>query len=349
LALREVAVAVPGDLATPTGGYAYDRRVMAELSRIGWSVRHIELPGDFPEPSPESLAESARLFGTVAQDIPLVVDGLAYGVLPDSLLKTLRQRVIALVHHPLGLETGLPPARAAMLIASERAALDRAAAVVVTSPATADTLTGRFGVPAARIIVALPGVEPASRASGTGVPPRLLSVGSVVPRKGYDVLVRALARVADLPWTCRIVGSTDRSETTTANVKELIAASGLSGRIMLVGALGDDELAVEYAAADLFVLASHYEGYGMVFAEALARGLPIVACAGGATATTVPADAGLLVEPGDVEGLASAVTRLLADPAERARRADAAWAHAAALPRWADTARRISTVLEAAP
>jgi glycosyltransferase involved in cell wall biosynthesis len=160
--------------------------------------------------------------------------------------------------------------------------------------------------------------------------------------------MRALTQVADLPWESRIVGSLERDDAMVAAVREAAASAPLKGRIVLRGVLDDGALDAEYGAATLFVLASHFEGYGMVFAEAQARGLPIVACAGGAVRKTVPGDAGLLVEPGDADGLAQALRRLLTNPQELRARADASWAHGQKLPRWRDTAERVAGALAAA-
>jgi glycosyltransferase involved in cell wall biosynthesis len=176
----------------------------------------------------------------------------------------------------------------------------------------------------------------------------LLSVGSVTARKGYETLIAAFALIADLPWQSRIAGSIDRDKETLRIVREAISRAGLGDRVALTGSLSDDALAREYDSARLFVLPSHFEGYGMAFAEALARGLPVVACAGSAVSTTVPADAGILVPPGDPAALAGALRKLLTDPVELARRADAAWHHAGRLPRWSDTARKFAQGLERA-
>jgi glycosyltransferase involved in cell wall biosynthesis len=347
--VREVAFAIPGDLAAPTGGYAYDRRVMAELRDMGWTIRHVLLPGDFPAPSPASIEATGAAFAELPPKMPVLVDGLAFGALPEDLLAQAGRTFVALVHHPLGLETGLSPERSHELIARERAALVHASSVIVTSPATAALLAADFGVQPERITTALPGVEKGARStgSGAGATPQLLAVGSLIPRKGYDVLVEALAEVSDLAWDCRIAGAMDRASDTAVDITRRIRSRGLEDRITLLGGLSDGRISAEYAAADIFVLASHFEGYGMVFAEALSHGLPIVACAGGATAQTVPADAGLLVEPGDWHGFSLALRRLLVDPKERYRRADAAWRHAAALPTWREAAVRIANVLEA--
>ncbi|GGE37811.1 glycosyl transferase [Agaricicola taiwanensis] len=346
--MPDVAFAVPGDLNAPTGGYAYDRRIIAELTRLGWNVRLLALPGDFPEPSEASVAATLKTFADVPPAVPILVDGLAFGAMPAEALREAERTFTALVHHPLGLETGLTVERSRQLLVTEKAALTQAAAIIVTSRATAEILAADFGAASERITVAVPGVERSARAAGSssGNPPRLLAVGSLIPRKGYDVLVEALRQTGDLPWTCRIAGAADRAPETANQITRQIEEAGLGGRITLVGALSDQEIADEYVSADIFVLASHFEGYGMVFTEALARGLPIVACAGGATAQTVPADAGILVGPGDATGFSLALRRLLTDPKERRRLADAAWAHASGLPTWQEAALRVSKVLE---
>jgi glycosyltransferase involved in cell wall biosynthesis len=344
----EAVFAVPGDLQTPTGGYIYDRRVIELLPEFGWQVRHLELPGDFPTPSKASLTATSEALALTPRDALLVIDGLAFGAMPAELVDRAKRKIVALVHHPLALETGIDKKRAEYLARTEREALARTAHVIVTSPSTADLLVKQFGVPPSRISVAEPGTEAATRAAGDGIPPRLLSVGSVTVRKGYDVLVAALAQIADLSWESRIVGSLDRDSTAAKTVGEAIGRAKLQSRIRLLGALDQRALAAEYDQARLFVLPSHFEGYGMAFAEALSHGLPIVGCMGGAVASTVPADAGVLVPSGDANMLAATLRRLLTDPSELSRRADAAWRHAQRLPRWRDTARKFARALDVA-
>ena len=346
--MAEVVFAFPGDLATPTGGYRYDRRVMDELRALRWDVRPLSLPADFPDPSEASLAEAERQLAATPPDAVLLIDGLAFGALPAALIDRLDRRIVALVHHALGLETGLSPARATALLKSEKAALSRAARVVANSSSTAAFLFGEFAVAKDKITVAEPGVDPAPRARGSDGPPLLLSVGAVTPRKGFDTLVAALAKIAELPWECRIAGRLDVDAAAAGSLRAAIATLGLDRRVKLLGALDDAALAREYDRARLFVLPSHFEGYGMAYTEALARGLPVVAGDGGATAHTVPADAGVLVPPGDAGALAAVLRRLLTDPAELDRRAEAAWRHAERLPRWRGTAVAIAAALEAA-
>jgi len=275
----------------------------------------------------------------------VLIDGLAYGAFPESVAAGLAGRVVALVHHPLGLETGLTPAQATEFVRRETAALRYASQVIATSETTKRLLVTDFAVPAERITVAEPGVDPAERAVGSdGEIVELLAVGSLVPRKGYDVLIAALEGVADRPWRLTIVGADDRAPATTAALKEQIVTAALSERVRLAGAFGQAELEAAYAKADLFVMPSLFEGYGMVLTEALARGLPILCTTGGAAAQTAPDEAALKVPPGDVAALRTGLARLLDDRQERLRRSDAAWQAAGTLPRWRGTATIVAEV-----
>ncbi len=340
---------IPGDLATPTGGYAYARRIMPLLAANGVAVRHVPLPASFPAPGADDLATSARTLAGVPPHRVAMIDGLAYGAMSEDVIAHSRAPILALVHHPLGLESGLPKADSERLLAGERRALRLARQIVATSQTTADTLVDLMGCSRADITIAEPGTERAARAIGsTDGPTRLVSVGSVVPRKGFDVLVAALARLRDLPWVLIIAGSLDRDGRTATALREQIAAAGLADRITLTGAVNEAQLGELYAAADLFVLASRYEGYGMVFAEAMARGLPIIATAGGAVAATVPATAGLVVPAGDIEALSDALRMLMRDHCLRARLSDGAFAHAQHLPTWDDTAARVALAIRRA-
>ncbi|MCB8836625.1 glycosyltransferase family 4 protein [Aurantimonas sp. VKM B-3413] len=345
---RRLVFAIPGDLATPSGGYAYDRRMMAELAALGWQVDHLGLPGQFPEPDAHAMASVAGQFGKLPDDALVMVDGLAFGAMPEiARHEAKRLRLVALVHHPLALETGISEAAAKHLATSERAALTAARAVVVTSPATAATLRRDYGVPQDRLNVILPGTDrpdPSSPTSAADGPPLILSVGSLIPRKDHATLVAALGALLDLDWHCRIVGSDIQGGGTAAELKRQIGELGLQSRVELTGAIRD--LAAEYRAAAIFVLASHYEGFGMVFAEAMAHGLPIVACAKGAPEEFVPAEAGARFKPGDAAGLAAALRGLLADPERRALAAAASRKAGQALPNWPQSAAALSEILE---
>ncbi|MCL4767585.1 MAG: glycosyltransferase family 4 protein [Hyphomicrobiaceae bacterium] len=343
--MADVAFAIPGELTTPTGGYAYDREVMARLPGIGVPVRHVPLPAGYPSPSYGELAETARTFAALSPETVLLVDGLAFGAMPADLLAGVRQPIVALVHHPLGYEPGLPEARVRELIALERQALTFARRVVVTSPFTRRLLVSDFGVPEAAITVAVPGTEPAARAHGTGQPLQLLSVGSITPRKGFAVLVEALAPLASLDWRLTIAGPLDRDEGTVAALSTAISSHRLGARIELPGALDRQQLGRLYAAADVFVLPSLFEGFGMVLTEAMARGLPIVCTTGGAAAETAPDAAALKVAPGAVEPLSDALRQMIADADLRRRLSGASWQAGQHLPGWEETAKAIAAAI----
>jgi glycosyltransferase involved in cell wall biosynthesis len=347
--VRGVAFAVPGDLATPTGGYAYDRRMIAQLEHLGWRIEVIALGDGFPRPSAETRKAAQARLARVPKGCPIVIDGLAFGVLPELASELrLRHPLIAIVHHPLALETGLNLAQAATLHASERAALASASRIVTTSVTTARGLVADYGVPADRITVAPPGTDRAAQARGSsdGIV-RLLAVGSVVPRKGYDVLIAALATLAELPWRLTIAGDRSRDPATAARLDADIARFQLGERIAVLGAVPPERVDGLYDAADLFVLPSRFEGYGMAYTEAITRGLPVVGTTAGAIPEAVPAGAGVLVPPDDTVALALALRRLIENPGERSRLAAAARAAAARFPTWEDSAKLFSRALEA--
>jgi glycosyltransferase involved in cell wall biosynthesis len=278
-----------------------------------------------------------------------MIDGLAYGAMPAAVIARTHAPIVALVHHPLCLEAGLTKARQDALHLLEKEALALAKRVVVTSRITARTLVADFGVPREKITIAEPGTDPAPRAKGSsGGPIQLLSVGAIVPRKACDLLVRSLARLKYRDWRLSIVGPTDRSPEALAAVDAAIRDAGLGERIEITGSLDEKQLAEQYASADAFVIASLYEGYGMVLAEAMARGLPVVCTTGGAAAETVPDGAGIKVPPADEAALTLALQRVLDDTDLRRRMADASWAAGQKLPRWEDAARMIAGVIEEA-
>jgi glycosyltransferase involved in cell wall biosynthesis len=333
--------AVPGDLSTPTGGYAYDRRMIAELERFAASIAVLDLGEGFPRPDPAVRAAALTRLATIPPDCPVLIDGLALGVLPEIVALRHSHRLIALVHHPLALESGLSAPEIEALRASERAALAAVRQVVTTSQTVAKLLIADYGVPEAQITIAPPGTDPAPAARGSGGPAVvLLAVGAITPRKGYDVLVAALGMVRGPPWRLTIVGDRHRDPTTSARLEADIARLGLSDRIALAGAVSAARLEALHDGADLFVLASRFEGYGMAFADAMARGLPIVGTNAGAIPETAPP--ALLVPPDDPVALAAALDRLIKD--DRARRRLAADARRAArhLPAWSTSARLLA-------
>lgn len=322
---------------------------MEGLRALGWSVLLHRLGDGFPQPS---TAERAHAFDTLAR-LPdgalTVIDGLALGVLAgEATAHAGRLRLVALVHHPLARETGLDPARAAALVASEAAALTAVRRCIATSPRTAADLA-HYGVAADRVGVARPGTDPVS-----ALPHRprrqldIVCIGTLTPRKGHRTLLRALARLRALPWRLTCVGSLTRDPSHARAVRAECARLGLAGRVRFLGEVDDPVLATCYRRADLFALASFHEGYGMAAAEALAHGLPVVATRAGALADTVPAGAGLRVRPGSVRGLSAALRRVVTDPSLRRRLAAGARRSRRRLPGWGETAAAFAAELERA-
>lgn len=346
--VKRVVFAVPGSLDTPTGGYAYDKRIMAELRHLGWEVGYLDIGEGFPAPDEATRAAARSLLAAIPAGRPIVLDGLALGVLPDVAAELAsRHPLVALVHHPLAFESGLTAERADALRRSERAALAEVREVVVTSPATAKLVASDYGVAPGRITVAKPGNDPVplSAREPNGIP-HLLSVGSVVPRKGFDILVSALAMLADIPWHVTIVGDLTRDPGEAAKLQNLISQHRLTGRIETAGAVAQSRLALLYGKADLFVLASRFEGYGMAYAEALSHGLPVVGTTAGAIPDTIPKGAARLVPSDDPAALASALRSVIVDAGERRRLSEAALAAARMLPTWQESAAIFAATLD---
>jgi glycosyltransferase involved in cell wall biosynthesis len=337
---------VPGRLDQVTGGYLFDRRIVDGLRSSGRSVAVIELPGTFPDADEAARAGLADALATMPDRARAVIDGLALAAgelcLPRE---AARLRLVAFVHHPLALETGLGAGEAARYAALERCLLPLFAGIICPSPRTASEVAA-YG--ARHVEVAPPGVEkprhvPARSHDGKV---QLLCVATLTPRKGHAVLIEALARLSEFDWHLTLIGSTERDLATTQAVRASLAAHRLADRVTIAGEWPPARLAEAYAAADLFVLPSFHEGYGMAFAEAMAWGLPIVATRAGAIPDTVPEAAGRLVAPGDVAALAAALKTVIADAALRARLAAAARAHAARLPSWPEAVARWHAAFE---
>ncbi|MEV0679143.1 glycosyltransferase family 4 protein [Actinosynnema sp. NPDC050436] len=319
------------DSRVPSGGTTYNRRA-------GGRLRPVVVAGDWPRPDDAARAGLARALAGLPDGAAVLLDGLVACGVPEVVAPHARRlRTAVLVHLPLAEETGLDPAVAAALDAAERACLHAVDAVVATGPTAAERLAAHHGL--ARVHVVAPGVDPAPRAPGTDGVSALLCVASVTPRKGHDVLVEALARVADAPWRCACVGPQEPRH--AASVRAAITRHGLDGRVELVGPLVGTRLDAAYAAADLVVLASRAETYGMVVTEALARGLPVVAAA-------VPdalGDGGWSVPPGDAVALAAALRRWFHSADDRAGLREAALRRRAELSPWADTTAGLARVL----
>jgi glycosyltransferase involved in cell wall biosynthesis len=341
--MTDVHVVVPDgidDPARPSGGNAYDRQVCNGLAALDWTVHeHAVRDAD-------DLAHTVR---RIPDGAVVLLDGLIASPAPEALVPQAgRLRQIVLVHMPLGHRQADGEVRA-----REREVLAAATAVVTTSEWTRRRLAELYGLPADRVQVAEPGVDSAGLAPGTAAGDALLCVAAVTPDKGHDVLLEALATATDLSWRCTCVGSLERDPAWADDVRHRARDGGLGDRVRFPGARTGPDLDRAYADADLFVLASHAETYGMVVTEALARGLPVVAAdVGGVTEAlghgqdgTRP---GLLVAPGDASALGAALRAWLSDAALRARLRRAARERRASLSGWTATTSAVAGVLAGA-
>ncbi|MDG6105088.1 glycosyltransferase family 4 protein [Dactylosporangium aurantiacum] len=333
-----VHVVLPNDIddpATPSGGNTYDREVCDGLAAAGWTVREHAAAGTWPEPTAASRAGLAGILADVPDGALVLLDGLIASVVPAVLREHARRlRLVVLVHLPLDDER-------------ECEALLTARAIITTSDWTRRRLIESYALPGDRVHTAPPGVRPAPLAPGSGAGTALLCVAAVTPHKGHDRLAEALAEVADVPWHCVCVGSLDRDPAFVDRLRRQLAADGIQDRVVLAGPRTGAELSAAYAGADLLLLASHGETYGMVVTEALARGTPVLATAvggvpealGRAPDGSVP---GLLVDAG---GLAHGLRRWLGAPELRQALRRSAASRRTTLAGWADTCARVSTVL----
>jgi len=341
---NRLTLALPGDINTLTGGYLYDKRLLAELSAQGWDISTLSLDARFPSVDDAVKQATTEKLAGVPVERDLVVDGLALGALGSHVQTvTAKRSFIALVHHPLALESGLEPEEARRLRDSEATALGHAKGVVVTSPTTRQTLIDQYGVAAGQITVIEPGVDrptvlPTCNQSDDNRPLKLLTVGALVPRKGFDVLIKALSKLSAVAWTLDVVGDDQRSVQTATYLKQLIKQLGLADRIRLAGAQPTETLANYYRQADIFVLASQYEGYGMAYTEAFAWGLPVIGTDGGAGAQTLNTPAARIVAVNDIAHLTKVLGDVMTDPRQRADMQHAARQHAKTLPTWPSAA-----------
>ncbi|SDW43114.1 glycosyltransferase family 4 protein [Roseicitreum antarcticum] len=345
-----IALAVPGDINTLTGGYIYDRQLYDELCRADYDMILVTLPNSFPFPPAADLARACAQLQALPAGTAVIIDGLAFGALPPEEVAKIVAPIIALVHHPLAFESALPTAQQEHFLKNERENLRYAAQVLVPSPHTKATLIAHFEVDAARIHIALPGIAQLSQ-ERPPVPrparPLILSVGILHPRKGHDVLIDALGYIEELEWDACIVGGVWEEGYDTA-LQDQIDRQGLTARVRLAGRVEGAELSMLYSQASLFALATRYEGYGMVFNEAMIHGLPIVSCATGAVPDTVPQGAGLLTAIEDPAAFGAALSQVLSDSTVAANMRAAAVRAAKALGTWEDTASVASRAIHAA-
>jgi glycosyltransferase involved in cell wall biosynthesis len=338
------------DPAQPTGGNIYDRRVCAALAEAGWDVQVTTVAGAWPDPGPGARADLARAVSAIPDGESVLIDGLIASPAAAQLLPHAgRLRLTVLLHMPLASANDTHPD--ADTLHSERLVLHAATSVVVTSQWTRDQVLARHQIPAHRVHVATPGVDPVT-APTRPVPGHLLCVAVLAPHKGQDLLVQALAGLAAQNWHCTLAGPLDRYPHFVDQIRARISRLGFHHRIRLPGLLTGKALSDAYATADLLIAPSRAETYGMTVTEALAHGLPVIASSAGglpeALGTTADGTRpGHLVPPGDPAALTAALAQWLGDERHRHRLRAAARERRYTLHGWDQTARQIANALGA--
>jgi glycosyltransferase involved in cell wall biosynthesis len=347
-----VHVVVPDgidDPSRPSGGNAYDRQLCRGLSSLGWAVHEHTVPGRWPRPEAASIGALADVVQRIPDDAVVLLDGLVASTAPDVLVPSaLRLRMVVLVHMPLGHRPAAD--RAEEVRRREGAVLSAAAAVVTTSAWSRRRLLELYKLSADRLHIAEPGVDAAELATGTPAGGALLCVAAVAFDKGHDVLLDALIETSDLSWRCVCVGSLERDPPFVAALARRARDGGLGERVDFAGPQVGADLDRSYAAADLVVLASRAETYGMVVIEGLARGLPVIATEVGGVSEALGHGAdgirpGVLVEPEEPAALAAAIRDWLSDAELRERLRRAARERRESLSRWSTTTSFIARVL----
>jgi len=341
-----LSLLVPAPFNAISGGYEYDRRMVDGLRARGHVVQVYELGGTHP--LPDDKATDAALVAWAAQprDSIVMIDGLGLPAFEDLVAEMEHRPCVGLIHHPTSLEAGHDEATREALLAAERILFSKLLGIITTSDETAEKLVREFGVDRGAITVVVPGTDAAERSKGSGrTTCHILSVGTLVPRKGHDILLRALGGLKDLDWRLTIAGSADRSPSCAAELAALAASLGMADRVVFAGEVPQDSLELLWQQSDMFALATYWEGYGMAVAEALKRGLPVAVCSGGAAGHLVTPASGVVCAPGDIAQLGKALRRMIFDVALRRDMADAAWQIGSTLPGWDNQIRAFEDAL----
>ena len=341
-----LALIVPAPFDAVSGGYIYDRRIVAGLREAGHTVRVIELAGRHPLADDLARDAACAAWDSIGDGVRPIIDGLALPAFAGLEDAVSARSAVGLIHHPTALETGFSEQERAAQFAIEKRLLARLARVIATSDGTAERLATDFGVDPERVKVVVPGTDDAPRSQGSGGPTcHILSIGTLVPRKGHDILLRALGRLFDLDWRLTIVGSAERDPVHAGTLAALAQDLGIARHVTFAGEVTGDALEALWQRADVFALATHWECYGMAIAEALKRGVPVAVSDGGAAGKLVTEMSGAVCPAGDWINLSKALRRMIFGEELRRVMAEAAFEAGQALPDWQTEVKEFASAL----
>jgi glycosyltransferase involved in cell wall biosynthesis len=340
---------VPGNFPATTGAIVFDTHLVEQLRTLGHVVTIVRVAGSHPMPDETACASAAALWQAHTLLKPAhtaVIDGFCLYAF-DGLEESLRTHgAIGMVHHPMSLEPQLPPAEQDAFAAIEQRVLPGLARIIVPSESLRSRLTASPTLPQGAVEAVTPGIPDAVRSTGSGGRRcHLLSVGSLIPRKGHDTVLRALRGLDDLDWTLTICGDAEIDPGHAAALRALAESSDLGGRVVFAGACDPSRLQSLWHSADIFVSGSCFEGYGMAVAEAVRRGLPLAVTSGAAAIEVLPLEGSVIVQPGDHVQLSKALRRLIFSATLRHALAEASWEAGRAFPTWAEQGRRFADLL----
>lgn len=339
---------VPGNYPPTTGAIVFDTKLGAELAASGRDVSFVPIGGQHPWPDDQARESAASsLAAARAAGGRLVIDGFCLYAFADLAAELQAAGAIGMIHHPMSFEPNLSNAQRHFYATAEVRLLPLLARIAVPSDAVASQIASLPGIDAGGLIVITPGLPDAPRSKGSaGAGCHLLGIASLIPRKGFDTVLKALQPLQDLDWKLTICGDQTIDPAHSAMLHALSETPGLAGRVTFTGPCAPAEFEALWQSADIFVSGSSYEGYGMAVAEAVRRGLPLAVTKGAAAPAVIPEGASVIVEPGDAVQLSKGLRRLIFDPAVRRILGDAAWEAGRALPSWTAQAKRFACLLE---
>lgn len=295
-----IRLLVPGNVRHGSGGNKYNAKLAQHLTGLGAMVETLTVDGDWPVGSP---ADRQRFADMLDGGTTVIADGLVASGAPEEVADSVNAgtKVWILSHMALADHHDL-----------EAKALAAATGIICPSAHAAAELQAKHG--ALNILVARPGVDRAQIAEGSA-PPHIVAVAALLPNKNQTLLLEALGQVKDLPWTAALVGTTDANPAYAGEVRAAVEHHRLENRINVTGELTGEAFEDQWHKADLSVLLSESESFGMVVTESLAHGVPVIVRQGtGAVEALGNTEAGAALDLSDPNNLTDAIEKWLTDP-----------------------------------